>query len=230
MNTRSADYTGQAEPARSATRTHEQLFQSMLTVPGRGCLTIAESHSDIAGLDKNNGRRLEKAQGRGRMEMGDRGPGQDSLLSRAIASEWIPPGLFFIALGVAALWMSRDYSLGDLNRMGPGYFPRMLSLGMIGLGVLIVLRGLPELAGAKGLDARLDRSFWLIPISMVVFGLSVERIGLVAALGLTLAIAGVAHREARIKEIAISIVVLIALLVLIFIVVLRLPLRLWPEF
>jgi hypothetical protein len=138
--------------------------------------------------------------------------------------------VFFIALGAAALWMSRDYPLGELNRMGPGYFPRMLSLGMVGLGVLIVLRGLPELAGAKGLGARLGRSFSLIPLSMVVFGLSVERLGLIAALVLTLAVAGAAHREARIKEVAIATVTLIALLLLIFIVVLKLPLRLWPDF
>jgi hypothetical protein len=164
------------------------------------------------------------------MTTGDERAGRDSLLSRALASEWIAPGLFFIALGAAALWISRDYPLGDLNRMGPGYFPRMLSLGMIGLGVLILLRGLPELAAAKDLGARHDRRFWLIPIAMVVFGLSVERLGLLAALALTLAIAGAAHREARIKEVAISIVMLIALLVLIFVVVLRLPLRLWPEF
>lgn len=164
------------------------------------------------------------------MEIGDEGAGQASFLSRALASEWIPPGLFFIALGAAALWMSSDYPLGDLNRMGPGYFPRMLSLGMIGLGVLTVLRGLPELAGAKGLGTRLGRSFWPIPFAMVVFGLSVERIGLLAALALTLAIAGVAHREARIKEVAISIVTLIALSVLIFVIVLKLPLRLWPDF
>lgn len=162
--------------------------------------------------------------------MGNGRTGQGSLISRVISNEWIPPGLFFIALGAAALWISRDYPLGDLNRMGPGYFPRMLSLGMIGLGVLIVLRGLPEFAGARDLAAGPDRRFWLIPIAMVVFGLSVERLGLLAALALTIAIAGAAHREARIKEVAISIVALIALLVLIFVVVLRLPLRLWPEF
>jgi hypothetical protein len=157
-------------------------------------------------------------------------PGRASLLSRALASEWIPPGLFFIVLGAAALWVSRGYPLGDLNRMGPGYFPRMLSLGMICLGVLIVRHGLPDLAGAKGLRARLDRSFWLIPLALVVFGLSVDSFGVVVGLALTLAVAGAAHREARIKEVAISIVTLIVLSVLIFAVALKLPLRLWPEF
>jgi hypothetical protein len=164
------------------------------------------------------------------MVMGDEDTRHASLLSRALASEWIAPGLFFIALGTAALWVSRDYPLGDLNRMGPGYFPRMLSLGMIGLGALIVLKGVPELAGAQGVRNRLDRSVWLVPLSMVVFGLSVERLGLVASLALMLAVAGAAHREVRVKEVAISTAALIALLLLIFVVVLRLPLRLWPDF
>ena len=155
---------------------------------------------------------------------------RDSFLSRALASEWIPPGLFFIVLGSAALWVSRDYPLGDLHRMGPGYVPRMLSLGMICLGVLIVRQGLPDLSGGKGLRGGLHRSFWLIPLALVAFGLSVEWFGVVAALALALTVAGFAHREARITEVAISIVTLIVLCVLIFVVALKLPLHLWPEF
>jgi hypothetical protein len=157
------------------------------------------------------------------------GMGSGSLFARVINSEWIPPGLFFIALGSAALWISRDYPLGDLNRMGPGYFPRMLSLGMIGLGALSVLKGLPELARAYDGGVQLDRSMWLIPASMAVFGLSVEPLGLVVALALAIGVAGAAHRQARLKEVAISVVFLIALSVLVFVVILKLPLRLWPE-
>jgi hypothetical protein len=156
-------------------------------------------------------------------------PGRTSYLSRALASQWIPPGVFFIGLGLAALWLSREYPVGDLTRMGPGYFPRLLSIGMICLGMLILRQGLPDLAGGKGLRGGLDRSFWLIPLSLVVFGFSVERLGVVVALALSLAVAGLAHREARIRDVAISIVTLIVLSVLIFVVALKLPLRLWPE-
>ena len=156
------------------------------------------------------------------------GAGSSSLLSRVVNSEWIPPGLLFIALGSAALWISRDYTFGDVHRMGPGFFPRMLSFGLIGLGALIVLKGLSDLPRGSGLGARLDRSLWLIPASMVVFGLSVEPLGLVAALAVAIALAGAAHRQARLMEVAISAVALIALSVLIFVVVLKLPLRLWP--
>jgi hypothetical protein len=93
-----------------------------------------------------------------------------------------------------------------------------------------VRQGLPDLAGGKGIRNRLDRSIWLIPLSLVVFGLSVERLGVVIALALTLAVAGAAHRESRVTEVAISIVTLIVLSVLIFVVALKLPLHLWPEF
>jgi len=159
----------------------------------------------------------------------DDGVGSGSLLSRAVNSEWIPPGLFFIALGAATLWVSHDYPLGSLNRMGPGFFPRMLSFGMIGLGALIVLRGVVGFAAEDSASIRLDRSMWLVPASMAVFGFSVEPLGLVVALALTMAVAGAAHRQARVKEVALSTAFLIALSILIFVVVLKLPLRLWPS-
>jgi Tripartite tricarboxylate transporter TctB family len=162
------------------------------------------------------------------MPADDNGLGSD-LVARVVNSEWIPPGLFFIALGFAALWVSRDYPVGDLNRMGPGFFPRLLSFGMIALGAISVMRGLPELTGANGNRARFDRSMWMIPASMAVFGLSVEPLGLLIALALAIAVAGAAHHQARLKEVAVSLVFLIALSVLIFVVVLGLPLRLWPD-
>jgi putative tricarboxylic transport membrane protein len=157
------------------------------------------------------------------------GVGTGSLLSRVANSEWIAPGLFFIALGCAALWISRDYPLGNLNRMGPGFFPRMLSFGMIGLGAMSVLRGLASLAAEPSTPVRFDRSMWLVPASMAVFGFAVEPLGLVVALALTMAVAGAAHRQAHLKEVALSTAFLIALSVLIFVVVLKLPLRLWPS-
>jgi hypothetical protein len=162
----------------------------------------------------------------------DEGVESDSLLSRVVRNQWIPPGLFFIAVGTAALVISRGYPLGNLNRMGPGFFPWMLSFAMIGLGVVIVLKGVAELAAAGGLSLprrRFDRSIVLIPASMAVFGLSIEPLGLVAALALTIAVAGAAHRQAGLKEVAASIVFLVALSFVIFILVLKLPLRVWPS-
>ena len=35
-------------------------------------------------------------------------------------------GLFFIALGVLAIYLSRDYPMGSALQPGPGYFPTAL--------------------------------------------------------------------------------------------------------
>jgi hypothetical protein len=64
---------------------------------------------------------------------------------------------------------------------------------------------------------------------MAVFGFSVEPLGLVVALVLTLAVAGAAHRQARVKDVALTTAFLIALSIVIFVVILKLPLRLWPS-
>ena len=43
-------------------------------------------------------------------------------------------GALFIAFGCAGLWFGRDYAIGTAARMGPGYFPLMMSLALVGLG------------------------------------------------------------------------------------------------
>ena len=51
-------------------------------------------------------------------------------------------GLIFIAFGVAAIVIASNYALGTAARMGPGYFPRILGIGLILLGAALSLRSL----------------------------------------------------------------------------------------
>ena len=51
-------------------------------------------------------------------------------------------GLLFVALGVLAITVGSRYNLGTAARMGPGYFPRILGMLLVVLGVIITLRGL----------------------------------------------------------------------------------------
>lgn len=46
-------------------------------------------------------------------------------------------GIFFVALGALAIYLSRDYAMGSALDMGPGYFPTWLGGIMIGFGVVI---------------------------------------------------------------------------------------------
>ncbi len=51
-------------------------------------------------------------------------------------------GLLFIAVGIAAIVLATNYTLGTAARMGPGYFPRILGILMIALGAILALRSL----------------------------------------------------------------------------------------
>ena len=69
-----------------------------------------------------------------------------------------------------------------------------------------------------------------VTLSLVVFGLALERLGLVLSILLLTAIGAAAARSMRPLETAIATLVLIALCWLIFIVGLSLTIPLWPTF
>jgi len=85
-------------------------------------------------------------------------------------------GGLFLAIGVAALLMALDYPLGTPGRMGPGFFPIMIStlLALTGIGILLRARlGMSELI-------RLARSMPLFIVSgaIIAFGFLLDKLGL----------------------------------------------------
>jgi hypothetical protein len=58
-------------------------------------------------------------------------------------------GIVFILIGIAGLAFGRDLAMGTAARMGPGYFPALLSWSIILIGAVIATRGVtvdgPEL-------------------------------------------------------------------------------------
>ena len=44
-------------------------------------------------------------------------------------------GLFFIGTGALGIYMAQDYPMGTALRMGPGYFPIVLSGVLLAFGV-----------------------------------------------------------------------------------------------
>jgi putative tricarboxylic transport membrane protein len=90
--------------------------------------------------------------------------GQDSIL-----------GLFFAVIGCIALWIAIQYPFGTAGRMGPGYFPVIVSslLALTGIGVLV--RSI--YASGDALAAINWKALVLVPAAVVVFGLAVEPLG-----------------------------------------------------
>lgn len=139
----------------------------------------------------------------------------------------ITGGIFF-AFGAAGSAMSLRYDLGTPTHVGPGGFPLLLSIILGGLGLAnIVIGALSPYEG--GLGSWRSRAIYLIPLSVVFFGLSVERIGLVPAIIGTTIIAGLANPKINIVEIAVMCVALAVFGAGLFVYGLNLPFSLFPD-
>ena len=135
-------------------------------------------------------------------------------------------GILFIAFGVAAIVIGSNYALGTAARMGPGYFPRILGLLLIALGLALALRAL-RLDGSP-----IPRFVWrpLVVVlgSVLAFGLMVNHAGVVVSTIFLIVAASAASHEFRLRESLISGVALAALAVGVFVIGLKLQLPIWP--
>src|SRR6185295_11008554 len=107
-------------------------------------------------------------------------------------------GLMFIAIGIAAIVIAANYTLGSAARMGPGYFPRILGILMIALGAVLALRSL-KLQGAP-IPGWKWRPVVVVLGSTIIFGLIVNFAGLVLSTILLIVMSSAASHEFRPKE------------------------------
>lgn len=147
----------------------------------------------------------------------------------------IPLGAFCIVIGLAALWVARDYDTGTVISMGPGFFPKAVSIALIFLGALVLLfrgRDLPaqeEAAEASAtLPARL-RIIACISLSIIAFGATLVPLGLPIATFLMVAIAGVAQDKARLLPILVTAACLAAFATILFAWLLSLQIPVLPQ-
>jgi len=98
-------------------------------------------------------------------------------------------GLGLSAVGLFAVLYGQRYDFGDLNRMGPGYFPVVLGLLLAGLGVLIALPAF--FRRGEGVTVAW-KTFGLVMASLVVFAFTLKLLGLVLASALAVLVASLA--------------------------------------
>jgi len=135
-------------------------------------------------------------------------------------------GLLFLALGGFVLVYGARYPIGSAVRMGPGYFPRLISSGLALLGLVLVVRSL--LRGGETIGGIALRPLVLVLIGTFAFGLLIERAGFwVASIALVFA-SRLVERDLRLAEVGGLALVLTALITVIFRYGLGLPIRLLP--
>src|SRR5512138_2612555 len=102
-------------------------------------------------------------------------------------------GLLFAAIGLADLAIVQSYPLGTSSRMGPGYFPRILGILLLGLGGLLSLRGLRSTGEA--MSAWHWRPLSIVLLSALIWGLTAQGLGLVIASLALVFVSSVASNE-----------------------------------
>jgi hypothetical protein len=131
-------------------------------------------------------------------------------------------GALFIAIGsFFALSAIFNLSIGRALSMGPGYFPVLLGLILIGFGLAIAISGAADPAAPFGPVSW--RGVGLVTASIVFFALTVRGLGMGPALGgATLLAALSTDRNSPLTAILLSLA-LTAFCLLVFVIALRLP-------
>jgi hypothetical protein len=135
-------------------------------------------------------------------------------------------GIMFVGFAAVALLAARGYSLGSPGRMGPGYFPMLLGAVLGGLGLILIVRSF--LTGGEGLTRLHLLPLSIIALGVCLFGVFIERLGLVISLIVVTMVTALASRESRPVEFAALALALAAFSAGVFVYALRLPLPLWP--
>jgi hypothetical protein len=108
-------------------------------------------------------------------------------------------GLFFIGVGGLGIFMAQDYPMGTALRMGPGYFPIVLSGMLILFGIYCLVQGLLKPEKLPGNWS--PRALLILPLATVVFGVLMEHAGFIPALIALVFISAYASREFKFLEV-----------------------------
>ena len=139
-------------------------------------------------------------------------------------------GGMFVVFGAFFAGFGSQYSLGSAANMGPGYFPTMLGIALVVLGIVISVAAMSAKAAAEKIDRFAWGTLLLILGPVALFGLLLPILGLVACLLMLVAISSYASHEFSWKATLGNAVILVALCLFVFVYALKLQFQLWPAF
>lgn len=104
-------------------------------------------------------------------------------------------GVLFVAVGAAVIVLSQDYGMGSAGRMGPAFFPTVLSGLLIVIGTASIIRAFIKPGTAISRFA--VKGLLLVTLSTLLFGLIVRGAGLLVALPLLVLISAYSSSRFR---------------------------------
>lgn len=135
-------------------------------------------------------------------------------------------GLFLLAIAIVGFAGAFDLSIGQLSEVGPGMLPKGVALlvGLFGAALLV----LSVLFDGPSLERWAWRGPFFVLGAFVLFGLTINPLGLACAGPLAVIFSALADRETRPLEIAVFSVAITVICVLVFKYLLGLPIPVFP--
>ena len=104
----------------------------------------------------------------------------------------------FILIGIAGLVFGQDLAFGTSSKMGPGYFPTILSLLILALGAGLLIYSF--IVDGPGIEKPQFRPLFFIVIAILAFGYLLQLLGLVITAAIMTVVAAYARREVKLSE------------------------------
>ena len=120
---------------------------------------------------------------------------------RVQAPQDLLAGASLLAVSLFTLWATSPLDTGRMGAPGPGLFPRVLALMLVGVGVWLVVLSL--FRPGESLGRWRLRGPLLISLSVVAFALTIRTPGLAVAGPASMLVAGAASPETRWRELAV---------------------------
>jgi hypothetical protein len=137
-------------------------------------------------------------------------------------------GVLYACLGVFAIVYGSKYTLGTAARMGPGYFPRILGILLLVVGIALALRSVMGSTQGEAVPRWRLRPTVFVIGGVILFGAIVQSLGMALSTLVLIVCTSAASHEFRPKEAVISGVLLALLATGVFVIGLGVQLPIWP--
>ena len=134
-------------------------------------------------------------------------------------------GLLFMLIGGAGLFFGRDLSFGTNRAMGPGYFPTIISVLIVLIGLIIAFKAL--IVTGPRVEAVRPRPVLLLLGSLLAFALLINVLGVAISAVVLVLLAAYARPDVNLLETLVFGVVISAVIILLFVYGLGQPLPIW---
>jgi len=137
-------------------------------------------------------------------------------------------GLLFIIVATFYFTLSFNYDSGTAARMGPGFFPKMVSIALAAVGLVVLIGSITPRAHIEKLEKWDFKGLLWIAGSVALFGILLQPFGLVISLAALVIISSLASPEFGWRGTIINTVILIIFCVGTFVYGINLQFPVWP--